>query len=124
MAKSRLFGDFFKSKRLALGKSLREFCTENNLDAGNISKLERGLFSPTTNSEILSKYAGFLGIKIGSDDWFELCDLAHASAGRIPDEICGNETLLAKLPVVFRTLRGQKLSEEHLDLLADKLKNV
>lgn len=119
-----LFGEFFKKKRIALKKTLRQFCAENNLDPGNISKIERGLLPPPQSSEKLEEYARCLKLKKGSDDWYEFFDLAYATAGRIPQEILSNEKLLSKLPLVFRTLRGQKLSKEQLNQLAQKLKEV
>lgn len=119
-----LFGDFFKEKRLELGKTLRRFCLENELDPGNISKLERGIFPPPTSDEKLKHYARCLGIKKGSDDWYRFFDLAHASVGQIPPEILSDKELLPKLPLVFRTLRGQKLTKKQLDQLARELKKV
>jgi transcriptional regulator with XRE-family HTH domain len=121
---STLFGDFFKKKRIESGKTLRQFCMENNLDPGNISKLERGILPPPTSEEKLEHYARCLKIKKGSDEWYEFFDLAHASAGRIPEEIVSDENLLSKLPLVFRTLRGQKLTREQLNKMAKKLKEV
>ncbi|MBI4680063.1 MAG: helix-turn-helix transcriptional regulator [Nitrospirae bacterium] len=120
---SNLFGEFFKIKRIEMDKTLRQFCLENGLDPGNISKLERGLLQPPTEGK-LEHYAKCLGIKKGSDDWYEFFDLAHASAGRIPQEILSDEEALAKLPLVFRTLRGQKLNKEQLNKLAKEIKKV
>lgn len=119
-----LFGEFFKKKRIALRKTLRQFCTENNLDPGNISKLERGLLPPPQSREKLEEYARCLQLKKGTDDWYEFFDLAYASAGRIPEEILSNRKSLSRLPLVFRTLRGQKLTKEQLNQLAQKLKEV
>ncbi|OGV98178.1 MAG: hypothetical protein A2W53_06325 [Nitrospinae bacterium RIFCSPHIGHO2_02_39_11] len=34
------FGEFFKQKRIGLKKTLRQFCAENKLDPGNISKMK------------------------------------------------------------------------------------
>jgi transcriptional regulator with XRE-family HTH domain len=121
---SALFGEFFKKKRIESGKTLRQFCLENNLDPGNISKLERGILPPPTSEEKLEHYARCLKIKKGSDEWYEFFDLAHASAGRIPEEIVSDENLLSKLPLVFRTLRGQKLTREQLNELAKRLKEA
>jgi transcriptional regulator with XRE-family HTH domain len=121
---STLFGEFFKKKRIELRKTLRQFCIENNLDPGNISKLERGILPPPTSQEKLEHYARCLKIKKGSDEWYEFFDLAHASAGRIPEEIVSDENLLSKLPLVFRTLRGQKLTREQLNELAKRLKEA
>ena len=121
---SNVFGQFFKKKRIELGMTLRQFCLENNLDPGNISKIERGILSPPTNADKLGQYARSLNIKEGSNDWHEFVDLAHASSGRIPQEILSNKNLVSKLPLVFRTLRGQKLTKDKLNKLAEKLKDV
>ncbi|MBU1207879.1 MAG: helix-turn-helix domain-containing protein [Proteobacteria bacterium] len=121
---SNIFGQFFKKKRIKLGMTLRQFCMENNLDPGNISKIERGILPPPTNSEKLGQYAKFLDIKEGSNDWYEFFDLAYASSGRIPEEIVSNKDLVSKLPLVFRTLRGQKLTKDQLEKLAEKLKEI
>ena len=121
---SNIFGQFFKKKRIELRVTLRQFCSENNFDPGNISKMERGLLPPPTNAEKLGQYAKSLNIKEGSNDWYEFFDLAHASSGRIPDEILSNKDLVSKLPLVFRTLRGQKLTKDQLNELVEKLREV
>ena len=61
------FGEFFKKKRIALGKTLRQFCLENGLDPGNISKIERGKMIPSEKN--LEEYAQCLNIKIDSKEW-------------------------------------------------------
>src|SRR3989304_556150 len=61
------FGEFFKQKRTGLKKTLRQFCAENNLDPGNISKLERGLMAPPQGSDKLEEYAGFRGSRVDGD---------------------------------------------------------
>jgi transcriptional regulator with XRE-family HTH domain len=121
---SNLFGQFFKKKRIELEMTLRQFCLQNNLDPGNISKIERGILPPPTSAEKLGQYAKSLNIKEGSNDWYEFFDLAHASSGRIPDEILSNKDLVSKLPLVFRTLRGQKLTKDQLNELVEKLREV
>lgn len=121
---SNLFGQFFKKRRIELGMTLRQFCLRNDLDPGNISKIERGILPPPTNAEKLGKYAKFLSIKEGSNDWYDFFDLARASSGRIPEEILSKKDLVSKLPLVFRTLRGQKLTKSQLSKLAEKLREV
>lgn len=119
-----IFAEFFKKKRIEIRKTLRQFCLENNLDPGNISKLERGLLPPPTSRGKLEHYAKCLGIVEGSDDWYEFFDLAYVGLGRIPDEILSDEKLVLKLPLVFRTIRGQKLTKEQLNKLAEDLRKV
>ena len=120
----KLFGEFFKACRIANGKALRQFCIENGLDPGNISKLERGLLPPPQSREKLEEYAGYLKIKKGSDDWYTFFDLAAAETGRIPEDIMTKEKIEDKLPILFRTLRGQKVSDENLEKLIKMLRDA
>ena len=113
------FGKFFKQKRLALGITLREFCRAHDLDAGNMSRIERGIAAPPKSEAALRKYASALGITEGSEDWRTFMDLAAISAGRIPDRITDSPELLAQLPLVFRTMDGKPLSEQKLKELAE-----
>lgn len=111
------FGEFFKEKRLAAGYTLRRFCAEFGFDPGNISKMERGIVPPSASR--LEEYAQCLGIEKGSDEWQEFHDLAAASQGRIPEDILSEEELVAKLPLVFRTLRNERPTEEQLEKLIE-----
>lgn len=115
------FGEFFKDKRAALGMTLRQFCLENGLDPGNVSKLERGLFPPPQHEKLV-EYAKLLDIKEGSDDWYRFFDLAAAEAGKIPQDILNDQEVVDKLPILFRTLRGKKVSDEKLNKLIRKIK--
>lgn len=111
-----LFGEFFKQKRIVLRKTLRQFCQENGLDPGNISKIERGKMPPPTDR--VEEYAQYLNIEGAELEIFR--DLAFASTGKIPDDLRDKETL-ARLPIFFRTLRGKDFSEEKLRELAKKI---
>ena len=122
MTKATRFGESFKERRIALGKTLRQFCQENGLDPGNISRLERSLLPPPQSREVLESYAKHLKLKKGSDDWYEFFDLAATGAGRIPQEILEDEELMEKLPILFRTLRGQKVPGEQLDELVRRIR--
>ena len=116
------FGKFFKNKRQEQGLTLRNFSSQFNLDPGNISKMERGLIPPPSKREILEKYASYLDIGEGTDDWYEFFDLAAACTGKIPADVMTDERLVEKLPLVFRTLRGQKVPEDQLDDLAELIR--
>ncbi|MDP2279501.1 MAG: hypothetical protein Q8K51_14900 [Nitrospirota bacterium] len=124
MAGKMTFGEFFKQNRIALKRTLRQFCLDNNLDPGNISKLERGVLSPPQGTEKLEEYAGCLKIKKGSDDWYQFFDLAHIDAGRIPEDVLKDNHIAARLPILFRTLRGQKISDKKLDELIKLIKKA
>lgn len=116
------FGEFFKAMRAKHGLSLREFCLANRFDAGNISRLERGLMQPPESREKLEQYAAALQIKKGSDDWYSFFDLAAAERGKIPDDVLDDETLVEQLPVLFRTLRGQRVDPKALDDLVERIR--
>jgi transcriptional regulator with XRE-family HTH domain len=120
--KGKLFGNYFKRLRIKRRLTLRQFCEKFGFDAGNISKLERGLLPPPQSREKLEQYAQALGLKKGSTTWYEFFDLAAASRGQIPEEILTNDKLVAKLPVLFRALRGERVPEEKLDELIEAIR--
>lgn len=122
MANTGRFGNYFKECRIALNKTLRQFCFESGLDPGNISKLERGVLPPPQSREKLEEYAKLLNIKKGSDEWYTFFDLAAAETGKIPDDLMSEKKIEEKLPIFFRTLRGQKVSNEKLKELIKKLR--
>jgi transcriptional regulator with XRE-family HTH domain len=107
---------------MELGLTLREFCRKNGFDAGNISKIERGLARAPQSSEIKAKYAAALGIKEGTDDWLMFFDLAAADLGQIPEDLKSDEKLLESLPLLFRTVRDSDLSEEQLKKLIEAVR--
>lgn len=118
------FGQFFKKMREKRGLSLRQFCVKNKVDPGNISKLERSLMPPPQSREKLEQYASFLRIGQGSPEWYEFFDLAAANSGKIPADILSDENLMKKLPLVFRTIRGQKISKEKLEELVEVIRKA
>jgi len=124
MKPKAFFGEFFKTKRIETQLTLREFCKAYNLDPGNISKMERGLLKPPSSKEKLEEYASDLGIKRGTDDWYEFFDLAAACRGEIPEEILEDEELIKHLPLIFRTIRGKKVSQKLLDKLSEKIRRT
>lgn len=118
------FGGFFKEKRRALGLSLREFCRQHAFDPGNMSKIERGVLPPPESREKLTEYAEALGIREGSDDWLTFCDLAALGRGQIPDELLEDERIVQALPIMFRRLRREELSDDELHKLTKLLEGV
>lgn len=121
---SNSFGARLKEIRISTGKTLRDFCLENKFDPGNYSRLERGVLPPPQRRELLEKYLRALGVRPGSDDWLELFDLASAATGQIPPDLQEDEALLAKLPALFRTLRGNAVAADQLDELIDLIRKT
>ena len=124
MTREVSFGRFFKKIREKRGISLRKFCNENGLDPGNISKLERGILQPPQSREKLEEYARYLQIPKGRDEWYEFFDLASAEAGRVPPDIMKDAELVKRLPLFFRTIRGQKVPKEELKELAEIIRRA
>lgn len=117
------FGSFFKSLRLRLGYTLRDFCVNNSLDPGNISKLERGVLPPPQNEDKLAAYAKALDLKQGTDEWYEFFDLAYAAAGIVPSDLMNDKQVAQRLPAFFRSLRSEKISPEKLDALIERIRD-
>lgn len=118
-----MFGSYFAEiRRTKLGISLRKFCEQNGYDPGNISKLERGKLSPPQSREKIREYADALRLDEGSDEWLEFFDRAAASRGEIPREILQDEDVVSKLPMLFRTLRGDRVPDKELERLVEIIK--
>ena len=121
---AKSLGDYFKQCRIASGLTLRAFCERHKLDPGNLSKLERGILPPPESDSKIEEYATMLGLKKGSSFWYEFFDLAAAERGRIPKDLLSDDEVLGKLPVLFRTLRGAKVSDRHLDQLIERIRRA
>lgn len=118
-----LFGPYFAGlRRNNLGLSLRQFCLQNGLDPGNISRLERGKQAPPQSDDLLRKYANALGLAEGSDEWMEFFDRAAATRGEFPSNIVLDENMEAKLPILFRSIRDGQTSKEDLESLAETIR--
>jgi transcriptional regulator with XRE-family HTH domain len=118
------FASFFKRMRMRTGLTLRAFCAKHELDPGNMSKLERGVLPAPSSPERLKRYAGFLNIEEGSEEWYDFFDLAATSRGRIPADFMNDKELASRLPMVFRTLRGKKIAPEKLDELVELIRKA
>ena len=102
---AKTFGDFLKQRRIALGQTLRAFCASHGFDAGNFSKMERGVLAPPHGDERLVNYAEALGLERESSEWFEFFDLASAARGEIPSDLLSDAQIVERLPVMFQAMR-------------------
>lgn len=116
------FGEFFRSKRIAAGLTLRAFCERYGYDPGNISRLERNILSPTLEDGKLAGYAAALKIPRDGEEWVMFCDLAHTAKGQIPEDLKSDEDTANLLPAFFRTMRNKKLDKDKLEKLVELLK--
>lgn len=103
-----VFGPLLKGMRIQRRITLREFCRRANADPGNISRMERGIWPPPQDREILERYAKALDLKKGSDDWYLFFDSAAADCGIVPHDIATDNQVAKMLPAFFRSLRARK----------------
>jgi hypothetical protein len=115
------FANFIREKRIAAGLTLREFCRLIGFDASNWSKIERGLLTPPQSKSVLEGIASVLKIEEGSQNYKEMFDMAALSS--IPEELMEPE-ILEQLPVFFRTVRGEKPTDEELKTLITKIRSA
>lgn len=115
-----IFGEFIRNLRIEKKLTLREFCRSANIDPSNWSKIERGFSLPPKSKHALQGIAETLNIEEGSEEYNALFDLAAIS--HIPTDLVPNQRVVNKLPVFFRTLRGEKPSLGELEELIKILK--
>ena len=109
------FGEFIRNLRIEKKVTLREFCRSAKLDPSNWSRIERSLAPPPRSKVILQGIAEILKVEEGSEEYNTLFDLAVIS--HIPTGLVSDEKVLDKLPVFFRTIRGEKPSRKELEEL-------
>ncbi len=108
------FHQFVQEKRMERELSLRQFCKSAALDPSNWSKIERGLVKHGQSPEILDRISNVLELSKKERD--TLIDLAVIDA--MPTEmLTDSKKLVEALPIFFRTVRGEKPSEDELRLL-------
>ncbi len=115
--KRKNFGVALRDARARAMLGLREFCREAELDPALVSRIERGLAPPPTDSQTLRQFAKGLGLSVNDPEWKSLVDLASLSKGEIPKDLLKDRELAAKLPVLFRALRDVKSDKKLLDEL-------
>jgi transcriptional regulator with XRE-family HTH domain len=118
------FGAYVKQLRLDRKMGLREFAQRVQVDASNYSKLERGLLFPPDSEERLLVYEQALGLEANSTEARELRRLAAVGRGMIPPAILSDRELAGKLPLIFRTLEGEPLSEEEVNKVVDMVREA
>lgn len=116
------FGEYIQELRIQNRITLREFCRQANFDPGNWSKVEREIAPPPKSKEVLEEIAKILKLKKGEESYNLLFDLAAISF--IPkDLVLSDEEILDKLPIFFRTLRGNSPTKKELEALLNLIRN-
>jgi len=112
------FGEWLKMQRAAGRLTLRVFAAKAGIDPGNLSRYERGVVPPPQDEAVLGRIGRALAMKPGSKAWKEMQSLAAIGGKRLPAEVADDPVLLKALPILFRSLKGKKLSRESLERLA------
>lgn len=113
------FGGFVKDLRIKKSLTLREFCRILHLDPSNWSKIERELLPPPKGKKVLNEIAKVLNLDEKSEDYTTLFDLAAIAF--IPHELLSDQQVIEKLPIFFRTVRGEKPNRKELEELVELL---
>jgi transcriptional regulator with XRE-family HTH domain len=119
-----MFGEFVRELRLEKRLGLREFCQKLQFDPSYWSKIEREVTPPPKSKQQLERIAKLLEIRRGSKDWVELMDRAALGAGKVPSDLLSDSELLERLPLVFRTVRGDKPTVRDLSNLVEKIRGI
>ena len=80
-----LFGKFINIKLKELKITLRELSRRCNIDASNLSKMERGVISPPKNRKTLEKIANALNLTKKESNYF--IDLARQDNEMVPENL-------------------------------------
>ncbi len=120
--KHGLFGEYLSQLRKSRRLTLRAFCVSAGADPGNVSRIERGIWPPPQDEEILTRYAHALDLAEGTDEWYQFFDYASVDRGMVPRDLMSDREVVELLPVFFRTLRGQKPTEDEMTALVEKLR--
>ncbi len=115
------FGEWLKSQRARKRLTLRVFAKKAGLDPGNLSRYERSVVPPPQDNAVLERIGRALGLKPRSASWSRMVHLSAIGGRRIPRDVAEDPELLKALPILFRTLKGKKLTEEELIRLARRI---
>ncbi len=119
-----IFGGMLRERRKELRLGLREFALRADVDAGNLSKIERGKLNPPQTREILDRICLALEYDTRSQEAVALRDQAAAENGRVPEEIVSDADVLSKMPVLLRTVHNKQLSPDQLDKLIEMIRDA
>jgi len=119
------FGEYVKSCRNKLGKTLRDFCLSNRYDVGYISRVENDLFPAPKGINNQIRLANALKIKKGTPAWIKFFDLAATSLKQIPSDIAlDNPKLLNYLPAFMRKANKTDLTPKDVEEFLKLVKGV
>lgn len=113
------FGELLRSRRSELRLGLRDFALRAEMDPGNLSKLERGRLNPPQDRRTLDRLSMALEWELGSEEAEQLRDTAALENGRIPEDLLEEPEVMAKMPVLLRTVHNRQLDPEEVERLIE-----
>jgi transcriptional regulator with XRE-family HTH domain len=116
------FGDLVRGRRAELRLSLRDFAMRADVDAGNLSKLERGRLNPPQDAAVLDRICVALEWDPQGNPAQELRDIAAVENGRIPEDLLNDEEVLSRMPLLLRTVHNRQLDHEEIEKLIDVIR--
>lgn len=119
---SKMFGELFKELRIESGYTLRAYCRNFDEDPPYISRLERGLTAPPYSQDHIKKMALSFELVEDSEEWKDFFINASVSSGKIPESIMSDENVLSQLPLLLRTVDGNKIKSEDISKLIELIK--
>ncbi len=117
------FAEMVKKRRAHMRLGLRELCEKCGLDPSNWSKVERGIASPPKDLSIIDKIRRALDYAKNTTEAIALRDNAFIARHEIPADIIKDKQLVAKLPIFFRSVRGDKHTPGELRKLAELIRD-
>jgi len=95
-------GPLLKQLRLERRITLRDLAERVGLDAGNYSRVERGVFAPPARDKL-----DFIlrELEVEQTKREEILDTADVERGELPSDLQQDEVLVHELPVLFRAVR-------------------
>ncbi len=118
------FGEMVRERRKELRLGLREFAQRAGMDPGNLSKIERGRLAAPQSDEILNRICGALEWSPESAEADLLTDQTAIENGQIPEEVLGDDVVMAKMPLLLRTVQNKQLEPEQLDRLIEMIREA
>ena len=116
------FGQFLKTKRLALDLSLREFARRVGMQPSNYCNVEAGVLPPPP-PEGLQRINLALGLKKGTKDFETFHDLAATGRDEIPVDVQQIVKENELIPAMLRTVEYEKVTNEQLRGIIEDLRS-
>lgn len=117
------FGQLVARRRAELRLTLRECALRADIDAGDLSKMERGKLAPPQGAVVVERLVAALELT-GTEAGRTMLDRAALENGRLPGDLASNPALVSALPLLLRTFDNRQLDDERLQRLLEKIREA